>query len=276
MPVLYELSFCYLVYSSDEFKNFIMAEKNIHYSKTLNQSLGDWLHDALLDYLKKKKYTIGAKLPVEHELIKIFSVGRSTLREAVAQLVFEGYLERKQGSGTYIRRLPHIIENNLMELKSVTEYIEMANAKARTTLSEITSIMADEFYADIFNLAIGTPLVKVKRIRCANESLATFSEDVFPQFLFSKHKIKLADLDENESIFKVLEEHNVKLSYAKTAIIPKLLSHSDLIDIPEGMHYLFLLLIENYFDIDGNHICYSNNYYRSDLFNFNLIRVRNT
>lgn len=253
-----------------------MAKKYTNYPKSSAQSLQDWLHDALLSYLKEHKYGIGAKLPIEHELIKIFSVGRSTLREVVTRLVFEGYLERKQGSGTYIRRLPNIIENNLMELKSVTEHIKAAHAEARTSQSEITSIMADEFYSHIFDLAVGTPLVKVKRIRRANENLATFSVDVFPQSLFSTYEIELADLDKNESIFEVLEQHNVKLSYAKTAVTPKLLSHRDLNDIPEGTHYLFLLLTEDYFDIDGNHICYSNNYYRSDLFNFNLIRVRNS
>lgn len=45
----------------------------------------------------------GDKLPVETELSQKFGVSRQTVRQAVGELVLEGLLERKQGSGTYVR-----------------------------------------------------------------------------------------------------------------------------------------------------------------------------
>jgi GntR family transcriptional regulator of arabinose operon len=45
----------------------------------------------------------GDKLPVETELAGKFRVSRQTVRQAVGELVREGLLERKQGSGTYVQ-----------------------------------------------------------------------------------------------------------------------------------------------------------------------------
>lgn len=44
----------------------------------------------------------GAALPTERELCERFEVSRATVRQAVAELVLEGRLSRRQGSGTYI------------------------------------------------------------------------------------------------------------------------------------------------------------------------------
>jgi GntR family transcriptional repressor for pyruvate dehydrogenase complex len=44
----------------------------------------------------------GDKLPTEHELIKMFGVGRSTIREATSTLSMLGYLHRYQGKGCFV------------------------------------------------------------------------------------------------------------------------------------------------------------------------------
>ena len=47
-------------------------------------------------------YTAGEKIASEHELAGQFSVGRPTVRQATEQLVKEGLLERRRGSGTFV------------------------------------------------------------------------------------------------------------------------------------------------------------------------------
>jgi len=44
----------------------------------------------------------GAVLPTERELCERFEVSRATVRQAVGELVLEGKLSRRQGSGTYV------------------------------------------------------------------------------------------------------------------------------------------------------------------------------
>jgi len=48
----------------------------------------------------------GERLPVESELAANLSVAVGTLRKALAKLEGDGLLERRQGSGTYVKRAP--------------------------------------------------------------------------------------------------------------------------------------------------------------------------
>ncbi|KKZ88196.1 GntR family transcriptional regulator [Rhizobium phaseoli] len=50
-----------------------------------------------------KRWAVGDKLPNEASLSAMLSVSRGTVREAVRVLVSQGYLETRQGSGTYVR-----------------------------------------------------------------------------------------------------------------------------------------------------------------------------
>ena len=48
----------------------------------------------------------GERLPSEPALAKRFDVSRTTIREVMSQLETEGFIQRRQGSGTYVRRQP--------------------------------------------------------------------------------------------------------------------------------------------------------------------------
>ena len=63
---------------------------------------------------------VGTVLPTERELAERFATSRTTVRQAIAELVVEGRLERTQGSGTYVAE-PKLIQ--LRQLSSFTEDI---------------------------------------------------------------------------------------------------------------------------------------------------------
>jgi len=48
----------------------------------------------------------GDRLPIESELANNLGVAIGTLRKSLAQLEAQGFLERRQGSGTYVKRAP--------------------------------------------------------------------------------------------------------------------------------------------------------------------------
>ncbi len=51
-------------------------------------------------------YAPGDRLPSEHELAAGYGVGRPTVRQATDTLVQRGVVERRRGSGTFVRRVP--------------------------------------------------------------------------------------------------------------------------------------------------------------------------
>src|SRR6185437_14258005 len=53
--------------------------------------------------LSSKEYLTGEKLPSENELVEQFHASRPTVSRALAQLESEGLVERRAGSGTFVR-----------------------------------------------------------------------------------------------------------------------------------------------------------------------------
>ncbi|HSN67305.1 MAG TPA: GntR family transcriptional regulator, partial [Fusibacter sp.] len=62
------------------------------------------LKDQILLSIKSDAYQIGDAILSEQELMKVYQVGRVTVREAINELVKEGFLEKHQGKGTFIKR----------------------------------------------------------------------------------------------------------------------------------------------------------------------------
>ena len=56
--------------------------------------------------IEKGRLHSGDQLPSERELADVFNVSRSSVREALRSLETQGFLESRQGDGTYIARQP--------------------------------------------------------------------------------------------------------------------------------------------------------------------------
>ena len=69
------------------------------------------------DMLEKGRLKSGDQLPGERELSEVFQVSRSSVREALRTLETQGFLESRQGDGTYIASKP--VESLVSSLASV-------------------------------------------------------------------------------------------------------------------------------------------------------------
>ncbi|SMX48057.1 GntR family transcriptional regulator [Maliponia aquimaris] len=72
-----------------------------------------------------------ASLPPEREIAEITGLSRVTVRKAIRELVREGLIEQRQGSGSFIRMPVAKLEQSLSQLTSFTE--DMARRGMDTT-----------------------------------------------------------------------------------------------------------------------------------------------
>ena len=61
------------------------------------------IYSQLLKALSNNEYVAGDKLPSENELVEKFGASRPTVSRALAQLELDGLVERRAGSGTFVR-----------------------------------------------------------------------------------------------------------------------------------------------------------------------------
>lgn len=67
--------------------------------------LADQAAELLLDRIRSGEWPLGAKLPGETTLAPQLGVGRSTVREAIGQLVGKSVLQTRQGAGVFVLAL---------------------------------------------------------------------------------------------------------------------------------------------------------------------------
>lgn len=89
------------------------------------RTLGQKTEDRLMKFILDEPIQVGEKIPNEYELTERFQVGRSTVREAVKELVSRGVLEVRRGDGTYVISTIYM-ENDVLGFGSVQDKYQLA------------------------------------------------------------------------------------------------------------------------------------------------------
>ena len=73
------------------------------------QKLYVQIYTILREKIENGEWPAGTQIPTDDELCRMFEVSKVTVREAVHELVHEGYLKRQQGKGTFVTfPVPHL------------------------------------------------------------------------------------------------------------------------------------------------------------------------
>src|SRR6185437_7100300 len=136
--------------------------------------LPDVVRSELRRAIIEGEFPPGSKLPNEEALCERFSVSRITLREAVRGLIEDGYVVRRQGSGTFVTHGP-ALRNSLDTNFSYTEYLESTGIRTEKKILSARIVAADEDTAVDLGVAPETELVEIRRVRTADRRPAIFS-----------------------------------------------------------------------------------------------------
>lgn len=107
----------------------------------------------------------GTAVPAERALAAEFGTSRTTVRQAISELVVEGRLERVHGSGTFVAR-PKLVQP--LQLTSYTEDMRAQGFAPSSQLLAIRTEPADDTVAERLGLAAGGRVVVIERLRLAD------------------------------------------------------------------------------------------------------------
>ena len=135
------------------------------------------LYHQLATILKEKiesgEYTVGDTFPTELQLQQAYQVSRITVRNAIALLTNEGYLECARGIGTKV--IFPKIDEQLKQVVSFSEEMAQHQIVMSTKFCEISTIPAPEQIAAQLNIQKDAPVFKLVRMRCADGTPLVYS-----------------------------------------------------------------------------------------------------
>ena len=158
------------------------------------------LKDLLLQEIKEGIYKANQKIPTELELSEKYQISRMTVRKALAELVEEGVLAKKQGKGTFVQE-----EKMTEDLSSPNSFTNLCKRNGKVpggkTL-KCTLQEAKDRDRQQLKLENGEMVILVERVRTADDVPVMLEKLYFPGHL---KNILVEDLN-NASLYQILLE----------------------------------------------------------------------
>jgi GntR family transcriptional regulator len=166
----------------------------------------------LEEYLKQQIETGVFKeddaIPSEREIAERYQISRMTVRQAINNLVMEGYLVRQKGRGTFVNKKK--VEQELQGMTSFTEDMLSRGLEPSSKLLSFEIIQADHKTAHELKIGVDHDIYKIKRIRLANSEPMALETAYIPVHLVPG----LTEENSNQSLYHYIEE-NLSLSISE-------------------------------------------------------------
>ena len=212
----------------------------------------------------------GSPVPPERELAKSYGTSRTTVRQALAELVVEGRLLRMQGKGTFVAK-PKVAQ--ALELASYTEGLREHGLHPQTKILEIGYVTADEHLAGLLGIRPGARTLRVHRLRLADGEPMSIDTSHLPAKRFPGLR---RQLERHSSLYETLRTYyDIQLTEAEETIETVLADPHDarLLSVDPGLP--LLLLSRHAIDSTGQPVEWAQSWYRGDRYKF-ITRLRRT
>lgn len=221
------------------------------------------LKEIILKAIKEDEFTSGDRLPSERELAEYHNISRMTVKKAVDILVDNGYLYRKQGSGTFITDYRE--SYSISPLLSFSREMEKKNLNYSTKILDFKKTKNKEVAVKM-NLAPDTDLLSIERLRSIEDKPFLLEKSYLALKNFSN--LKRSDL-ENSSLYKLFKEKfKYKLKKAE-AEVEAVIFNSEIAAKMQLKEATLGLYFEQYSQNQENEIIeYTSAYYRNDNYKF--------
>ncbi len=220
------------------------------------------LRQSLEDAIRGGKLGHGDALPAERDLADYANVSRVTVRKAVDDLVRDGLLIRRQGSGTFVVRPMSRVEQPLTRLTSFTEDMARRGLMTRSEWLQRGLFHPSPEEMMMLGLTPGTLVARIGRLRIANDMpLAIERASISAEFLPDPAMIR-------SSLYAELEKKDARPVRAIQRISACNLSNPDagLLEVPIGAAGLSIERV-SYLE-SGRVVELTRSLYRGDAYDF--------
>jgi GntR family transcriptional regulator len=214
------------------------------------------------DALEAGELKPGDSVPSERDVADLLDVSRVTVRKAFTELVEEGILVQRRGSGTYVRERTGRIEQPLSRLTSFTEDMQLRGIKTEADWLDRSSGLPTPEEAIKLSISPSEHICRFHRLRRANGEPLAIELAVVP------HRFINDVEDVHQSLYDVLGAKGFRPVRALQRLHATALSaqEAEWLDQPDGSPALFIERIS--YLADGRIVEYTRSHYRGDSYDF--------
>ena len=231
------------------------------------------IKQAIKNWIITKEFAPGEKIFSEHELAEKFKVSRLTVRQAISQLIQEGFLVSKRGEGTFVTKNENLINSFNLEFSGFMDDLFYQVQKSQTKSVEIGRMTVPKSIREKLELGNGEEeVVQVKRIRFKDDKSFAYTINYLPLEigleitegeLYKKPLLRIMEQDLGIQFTEAFQ--TIEASFADQEISEKL-------GIPSGSPILFVERIM--YTKRGRPIELVQSSYRGDFYKY-IVRLKN-
>ena len=223
------------------------------------------LKEIFLEKIENEELREGDMIPSENELQQIYDVSRATVRNAIQLLVNEGFMQKKKGKGTFVKRRK--IEERLPLLKSFTE--EMIGRDASKKVISAKNIKASPAIMAHMGLSSSESVFSLKRLLIVDNKPLGILHSHIP----AKYKLSIQE-DYTKSLYRILEKKGIRLKEAEQTI-ESLMSNPEQTRLLKQKVPIPILVIRRLaYSINGEVVEYVKGAYHGDRYRYNCRLTR--
>jgi GntR family transcriptional regulator len=200
------------------------------------------IKQVLKNWVVSKEFGPGEKIPSENELAERFHVSRLTVRQAISQLVQEGFLRSRRGEGTFVTDNESLITSFSLETAGFMDELfssQLANVKTKSVA--LSRIHPSKSIKDKLQLGNGDQeVVQIERVRLLGNRLFTYTLNYLPleigaivreEDLYHRRLLEILEQDLGIQFTEAVQ--TIEASFADQAVAEKL-------EVPSGSPILFV------------------------------------
>jgi GntR family transcriptional regulator len=217
--------------------------------------------------MRTRRMRQGDLLTTDERVQQEFAVSRATARKALDELVDEGLVERVTGKGTFVTE-PRL-QVPLPAMLSFTEELDRRGMRPHTRVVSVGWVSADERVRQALGPQAEMRVLRLERIRYADDKPVLHTVDVLPEQL----GIGPGE-DFSGSLYRLMESHGVRLAECQNIIGAAVTDRrlGQLLRVKKG--FPVLALRRTSYDSEGRPVLYEEAACRGDLYSYAIRLAR--
>lgn len=220
----------------------------------------------LIDNITQGAYSDTNMLPTEAELVEVYNCSRVTIRQALKNLEYKGYIYKVQGSGSFIRN------KSMMQgdpsIKSDSQNLIDHGKTTTTKVIAFNVVKANKKNAEILGIKLGDNIYYIERVIYLENQPIIFEKSYMSVEMHPEISIKYLE----DSKYKYAKNHNFNIQYSYQKVSPVFPTDyiADTLKILPTQPILRVEMITHL--SDGKVFDYQKRYCNSELYQYNVIK----